>query len=103
MENTLTQATILAFLSQNKAFLQKEFYVKKIGLFGSFAQNTSTADSDIDILVETDYEYIKSPFLHYEQIQDFFQAAFQRKVDIAEIKYIKPYAKQHLINSTIFV
>ncbi|MDR1339375.1 MAG: nucleotidyltransferase domain-containing protein [Prevotellaceae bacterium] len=35
-----------------KPYLQKEYAVKNVGLFGSFVDGTYTDDSDIDIMVE---------------------------------------------------
>ena len=43
---------IISKLNELKPWLQKEYSVREIGLFGSFADNTQTDESDIDILVE---------------------------------------------------
>jgi len=43
---------ILRRLQNDFTFLNQEFGVKRIGLFGSFASNTSNAESDIDLIVE---------------------------------------------------
>lgn len=39
-------------LKEQKPFLREKFHVREIGLFGSYARNEATEDSDIDFLVE---------------------------------------------------
>ena len=48
----ISKSNILKRLDDLKPFLQKEYSVKSIGLFGSFSDNSFSDDSDIDILVE---------------------------------------------------
>ena len=48
----LTKTDILSKLKELKPSLQKDYAVQKIGLFGSFSDNTFNENSDIDILVE---------------------------------------------------
>ena len=48
----LSKEEILQFLGANKKLLQDTFGVIRIGIFGSFAQDRQTPDSDIDIIVE---------------------------------------------------
>jgi uncharacterized protein len=52
----LTSDEILTFLRKNKLTLKEKFFVTEIGLFGSYARNEQTENSDIDFLVvfETD-------------------------------------------------
>jgi len=46
----LTQEEILHFLRDNKELFAEKYSLEKIGLFGSFARNEQTEDSDIDLL-----------------------------------------------------
>jgi len=48
----MTKELILDYLTTHKAFLQEQFNVKKIGLFGSYAKEQQTSQSDIDIIVD---------------------------------------------------
>ncbi len=43
---------ILRFLAQNKAELDRQFGVRRIGLYGSYASGTQREDSDVDFVVE---------------------------------------------------
>ena len=48
----MTKDEILSTLQKEKPYLQKKYGVEKIGLFGSYARNEATQESDIDIYVE---------------------------------------------------
>ena len=48
----MTKNEILNELSKNKSYIQQNFEVDKIGLFGSYAKDKQTENSDIDIYVE---------------------------------------------------
>lgn len=48
----MTKNEILNTLAENKSYIEKEFEVEKIGLFGSYAKEQQTQGSDIDIYVE---------------------------------------------------
>ncbi len=66
--------------------------VKKAYLFGSHAQGTANADSDIDILVELDH---KEPVgLHFIRMQLELESLLHAKVDLLSdrgiSKYIRP-------------
>lgn len=43
---------ILAKLSASRPALLKRYPIKRLALFGSYARNEATSDSDIDVLVE---------------------------------------------------
>ena len=47
-----TQSTCIKLLTENKSYLQSEFGVTGMTLFGSTARGEQRPDSDIDILVD---------------------------------------------------
>ena len=49
------QLEIVQFLKSNKSFICSEFYITRIGIFGSYARNEQKAESDIDILIELEH------------------------------------------------
>lgn len=102
MSNQPTKSNILLFLSQEKVQFEKDFRIAKIGLFGSYARGEETEDSDIDIIVEF--------FPNTENLTDIkdalrahIQNTFNRKVDICREKYIKPYFREQILKSAIYV
>ena len=50
----ITKEEILGTLSKAKSELQKQFKVRKLALFGSYARDEQQANSDVDILVDVD-------------------------------------------------
>ena len=67
--------------------LLKKYSVVRIGLFGSFARNESTATSDIDLLV--DFE--DKSFDNFMNLADELENLFGRKVDLLTQKGMSPY------------
>ncbi len=93
---------ILDFLRVKKADFQKDFNITKLGLFGSFARDEQAEDSDIDLLVEfepnTENLYDKK-----SRIRQIVSEAFDKQVDLCREKYIKPYFRQQILQSAIYV
>lgn len=74
----LTRDVILATLREQKAFLGAEYGVKRIGLFGSFADNRGSEKSDIDLVVEFD----RPIGLKFVLMVEYLEGLFGRKVDV---------------------
>ena len=101
MEN-ITKNEILQFISDNKDYLFTHFHVTQIGIFGSFARGTQTENSDIDLLVEFE-DGTQNRFKLKQEMRDYFYKIFHRDVDIARVKYLKPYAKEIILKETVYV
>ncbi len=101
-EMTPQKEDILNFLKSKKDEMVQHFDVTKLGLFGSYALNKQTEDSDIDLLIEfapnTDALAEKK-----EAIRQAVQSAFGKKVDLCREKYIKPYFREQILKSIIYV
>lgn len=74
----LTKEDILSFLREKKSFLKKEFDVDNIMLFGSYARDEATEDSDIDILIDTQ----KKDFDNRCRLKEFLEKEFKKRVDV---------------------
>lgn len=79
---------ILLFVRQNRHYLKELFYIKRVGLFGSFVHNEQTEDSDIDIIIELE-DNTPAIYELKEELKAFFGDQFQRDVDIAREKNLK--------------
>lgn len=75
---TLKKEDILTTLSEHKAFLQQNYDVDKIGLFGSFAKGTQDAQSDIDIYVEFNHK----TFRNIAGLWVYLEKLYHRKIDL---------------------
>lgn len=97
-----TKEKILEFLKEQKPYLYKTFSLTKIGLFGSFANENATSESDIDLIVEFE-EGTSDIYGKKESLRNLFFNKFNRSVDVASEKYLKPYYKQEILKEVIYV
>ena len=93
---------ILSFLRAKKDKLFSDYQLVRIGLFGSFARNEGTEDSDIDLIVEfqPNTENLSEK---KSEIKRLVAERFNREVDLCREKYIKPYFKSQILQSVIYV
>ena len=75
---SMNKQVIIDSIRADKLFLEKEFSVEEIALFGSYTHDTQTEDSDIDFLVslnEPSYSKLMGLYIYLEK-------KFNTKVDI---------------------
>jgi len=97
-----TKEEILHFLRENKNELLSKYHLSKIGLFGSFARGESTKESDVDILFDFN-ENVKDVYTLKITLKNYLSKNFNRSVDLAREKYLKPFAKSKILEDTIYV
>lgn len=87
----------IELLRSHEKKIKKEFGVKRIGVFGSFARGEQRETSDVDILVE----FEKPTFDNFMNLAFFLEDLFQRKVDLVTPNslspYIGPYVKAEVV------
>jgi predicted nucleotidyltransferase len=74
----LTSEEVFDKLRKELSFLKREYKIKKIGVFGSFAKGKPQEESDLDIIVE----FETSIGLAFMDLADYLEKLFNRKVDI---------------------
>jgi uncharacterized protein len=90
---------IISKLNELKPWLQKEYSVREIGLFGSFADNTQTDESDIDILVE-----LENPIgWRFFTLELYLEKVFNRKIDLVTKKALKEQIRDNILNNVKYV
>ncbi len=78
MKNKLTKKEIINLLKADKIFLNNQFGVLNIGLFGSYAKAEQDIDSDIDFVVE-----LKEPSFDYlVGLQIYLEEKFNKKIEL---------------------
>ncbi|MDP2079156.1 MAG: nucleotidyltransferase family protein [Sulfuricurvum sp.] len=97
-----TQSEIIDFLQNNRKLLLEKYHVTKIGIFGSFARNEQKENSDVDLLIELE-EGTQNIYDIKASLKQFLSASFNRSVDIAREKYLKPYAREVILKDTLYV
>lgn len=75
--------------------------VQKIGLFGSYARNEQSANSDIDILIELQAE--KESFDAFMAIYDYIEDLFaHQKVEIITKNGLSPYIGPFILKEVVY-
>ncbi len=97
--NGLNSEEVLTELKANKTKLH-DLGVKEIGLFGSYARNEQTPESDIDILVE--FSEGRKSFHAYMQLKLFLERLFKKKVDLVIKEAVRPELKQDILEDVIY-
>jgi predicted nucleotidyltransferase len=98
----LKQKDIINYLDSRKDFFQQQYHVRKIALIGSFARNEQNPQSDVDILIDLD-EGTADIFEVKRLIQQELEKEFNRKVEIASERYIKPYYREEILSEAVYV
>ncbi|HQO02323.1 MAG TPA: nucleotidyltransferase family protein [Spirochaetota bacterium] len=83
---------VLQIIKTHRSYLQTEYGVEKIGLFGSIATDTADADSDIDLVVQ----FNKPIGFRFYELVEYLEKLFNRKVDV-----LTPDGIESIRNNTI--
>ncbi|PKP44110.1 MAG: nucleotidyltransferase [Bacteroidetes bacterium HGW-Bacteroidetes-13] len=90
---------ILDKLKDLKPILHKDFAVKQIGLFGSFADDSNTVDSDIDLIVE----FERPIGWKYFSLEIYLERVFGRKIDLVTKNALKKQVKERILKQVKYV
>ena len=74
----LTKSKIIQILKKEQLYLREVFGVKKIAIFGSFAQGHAHQKSDVDIFIQ----FSKSPGMKFLDLMDYLDKKLGRKTDV---------------------
>lgn len=96
----ISKSTIINTLKQEFSYLKSKYYVKKIGIFGSFARDEQRETSDVDIIVD-----FSRPigFFIFLQLEDYISEKLGIKVDLVTPEALKPLLKEEILEETIYV
>ena len=96
----MTKKDILSFLKEHKNGLCEKYSLEKIALFGSYARDEATEQSDIDISIETN---TKDPYVLVHFKEELFKA-FKKPIDIVRFREnMNPHLKERIIKDAIYV
>jgi len=94
-----TQVDIENKLKELKPKLNQEYFVERIGYFGSYSRNEQNKDSDIDIIV-----HFRKPLgWEFFDLQELLEKELELKVDLVSEKALKDQLKQIILNSVKYV
>lgn len=89
---------VILLLENNRDAI-REFGVREMGVFGSFARGEQTEKSDVDVLVDLKTE----TFAAYMGLLSYLEDLFGRKVDLVMKDAIKPIIRERILRETVYV
>ena len=90
---------ILFLLKQHLPYLQQQYHVARIGLFGSYVRNEAKPSSDVDLLVE----FEDTPgLLTFIEIKEYLTNVLGIKVDLVSKSNLKSEIKDQILSETIY-
>ncbi|WP_455757563.1 nucleotidyltransferase family protein [Sulfurimonas sp.] len=78
------------------------------GIFGSYARDENTKDSDVDILYHLDEIFYKKyngfiGFKKLDEIKDLISATIDKKIDLAPKNNLSKTAKKYILDEVVYV
>ena len=95
--NMMKRDEVIAVLMAHQEQL-KNFRVKSLALFGSFAREEATPDSDVDLLVEFDSPVGLFTFM---RLQRYLQTILDRSVDLGTPDSLMNYLKEAVLKEAV--
>jgi len=99
----LNREEIIALLRQHYAYLAAEYGIKRIGLFGSYAQGEPSEASDIDLIVE----FERPIGFRFVELAEYLEKVLGREVDLLTPTGIRgirlPWVAADIERSIIYV
>jgi predicted nucleotidyltransferase len=94
-----TKEDILALLKKELPNLRKEYKVRTLALFGSYARGEQTEDSDIDMLVE-----FSEPvgFFEFMGLEFYLTDLLGAKVDLVTPDALRPIMRDDILESAVY-
>ncbi len=101
-------------IEQLKAIDKNRFGIIELGLFGSYAKDEATEESDIDLLVK--FEFKRGMYKRFCEFEEYINTVFpNKKIDLVEkstfdyryknenVKEFKEDVKKEILESVIYV
>ncbi len=87
-------------LADLKPFLQREYHVREIGIFGSYVRDEQTKESDLDVLVEFD-----EPVSLFDlvRLENELSTRLGVTVDLVTKRSLKPRIKDRVTDDVVYV
>ncbi|KKQ33229.1 MAG: hypothetical protein US49_C0002G0124 [candidate division TM6 bacterium GW2011_GWF2_37_49] len=97
-ESLISKDDVLTFLRENKAFLEREFGVTRLALFGSYARNEQNLSSDIDILIDVKTH----DFRNRMRLKHFLENALNKRIDLIYFDSLRLIVKKSIQEDLIY-
>ena len=95
----MNTSEVINKLQEIKPHLQQKYAVKRVGLFGSFADGTYTDNSDVDIMVE----FERPVGWQFFTLEKYLEKVFNRKIDLVTFNALKEQIKPFILNQVQYI
>ena len=98
MSKQLDKTNILNYLKEHYSEFKDEYHIDSLYLFGSFARNEQSVNSDIDLLVE----FKKTPdLLRFIELEEYLSTSLQNSVDLIPKRKLKAEIRDQILKEAI--
>jgi uncharacterized protein len=87
-------------LIQIKPRLQQTYQVTELGIFGSYARQEQTEESDVDVLI--DYDHAPTLFKLVE-LRGYLSEVLGTKVDLVTKNGLKPRIRDRVLSEVVYL
>jgi predicted nucleotidyltransferase len=95
-----TRSQLTEALRSHAAEIQA-FGVIRLGVFGSFARDTATSESDVDLFVDFDPD--QKSLKNLVGLSRFLESLLGRKVDLVTPASLNPFIGKHILQEVQYV
>lgn len=95
----MTREEVIKRLREIKPMLKDEYSIKRIGLFGSFSNDSYNEDSDIDLLVELE----KPIGWKFFSLELYLEEIFNKKIDLVTRNALKDQIREQILNQVQYI
>ena len=95
----MTKQEVLNYLSSHKEKFQADFGVIKIGLFGSFARDQATQNSDIDLVIEMNPKSLERRIAFKRQVE----SDLNRSLDVGYLSTLRSFIAKEVAKDVIYI
>ena len=101
METTVhTKSDLLERLREQQVEINR-LGVARLGVFGSFARDEPTAESDVDLLIE--FAPGQKTFRNFSALADLLEDSLQRRVELVTPESLSPYIGPYILREVEYV
>jgi predicted nucleotidyltransferase len=98
----ISLSEIKKVISKKKQYLNEQFGVKEIGIFGSYLRNQSRPDSDVDILIELERPP-RISLIGLVELQEYLTELLGIKVDLAIKRNLRKRIGKRILNEVEYL
>ncbi len=98
MNKIYTIEEIKNILNDNKDYFAEKYNVNNFLLFGSYAKNLQTEESDIDLLVNFTKPVDMFDFI---DLQEYLTKIFNKKIDLGTVNGLKSFVKDTILKEAL--